>query len=192
MLKRFSSTLKGKKDRTDAEANGANGNGHAADFSNGHSKGTNGTNGVENGNESQSVPKAKRFSTFSMGGSKSKTPPPEQSITRSDVDSGFDQFAQLLHAARRPLPTQTGDGSYVDQSDVPSSLFQDMKSLGFKDVKTLREVMKGKASGGPADDKTMLMERVIQVSSLFIYRKIQALLRMIPSPGKLGRCWALL
>ncbi len=85
-------------------------------------------------------------------------------VKREEVQSSFQQYAQLLHAAQRPLPTQSGDGSYLEQ-DVPSGMMQDLKSLGFKDVKTLMAVMKTKATGELADDKTYLMERVIQLVS---------------------------
>ena len=87
----------------------------------------------------------------------------DHSASRKAVESSFDQFAQLIHTSRRPLPTQTGDGSYIDH-EVPSSLFQDLKSLGFKDVNTLIQVIKTKAGGGLQDDSTYLMEHVIQVS----------------------------
>jgi len=40
----------------------------------------------------------------------------------------------------------------------------DLKNLGFKDLKTLREVIESKAKGELVDDKTYIMERVIQVT----------------------------
>lgn len=40
----------------------------------------------------------------------------------------------------------------------------DIKALGFKDVHTLIDVMKNKATGELQDDKTYLMEHTIQVS----------------------------
>jgi len=51
------------------------------------------------------------------------------------------------------------------KQDVSSGMMQDLKSLGFKDVKTLMAVMKIKVIGELADDKTYLMERVIQLIS---------------------------
>jgi hypothetical protein len=73
----------------------------------------------------------------------------------------FEKFAQLIHATRRPLPTQTGDGTYIEH-EVKPSLFQDLRSLGFKDVNTLMQVMRTK--GKHQDDKTMIMERIIHKS----------------------------
>lgn len=75
----------------------------------------------------------------------------------------FEKYAQLIHASQRPLPNQNGDGTYTDH-DSSTGLFQDIKSLGFKDFGTLKDVIASQASGELVDDKTMLMERVIQVS----------------------------
>jgi hypothetical protein len=93
--------------------------------------------------------------------------PTEQSdhtANRSEVESSFTQFAHLVHAAQRPLPNQSGDGTYIEEKQQHSGLWADLRSLGFKDAKTLAEVMKNTASGALVDDKSMLMERVIQAS----------------------------
>ena len=94
------------------------------------------------------------------------TKEPSHAVSRQDVESSFTQFAQLVHAAQRPLPNQTGDGTYVEDAAEHASFSQDLRSLGLRDVKTLTEVMKSAASGALVDDKTMFMERVIQVSCL--------------------------
>ena len=173
MLKRLS-TLRKKKDSEGSKsngtngahaANGANGNGvtNGTNGANGHSStnGANGTNGTNGASKASKGP-TKRFS-FAPPKRQATEPAPDRSVTRGDIDNSFEQFAQLVHASRRPLPTQTGDASYIDH-EVSSSLLQDIKTLGFKDVKTLKEVLQSKASGALADDKTMLMERIIQVS----------------------------
>lgn len=87
----------------------------------------------------------------------------DHSAARGEVVETFEKYAQLIHASRRPLPTQTGDGTYLDPKEHHGSLFQDIRTLGFKDFGTLAAFMKNKASGDVVDDKTMLMERVIQV-----------------------------
>jgi hypothetical protein len=156
MLKRLSTLRRKKTEEGTAGENGTNGvNGTKPETS----PATNGVNGT-----TSPSPVKKRFS---FGAGKKLETPQEQTQTasREDVDSSLEQFAQLVHASRRPLPTQTGDGSYVSQGDVPSSLFQDIKSLGFKDLGTLREVLQNK--GHLQDDKSMLMERVIQVCSQY-------------------------
>lgn len=94
-----------------------------------------------------------------------KEPVPEHVVHAAEqesVNSTFAEFAQVLHAAKRPLPTQTGDGSYLTKEE-PSGFMGDLKSMGFKDLKTLREVIQRKATGALVDDKTYIMERVIQV-----------------------------
>ncbi len=141
MLRRFSSKItgKGKNDESNGKVNGSS-----------------------NGAKAERLNDTRRQSSF----------PPQQkpretvdhSASRGEVESSFQQFAQLIHASRRPLPTQSGDGSYLDHTE-PSGLMQDLKSIGFKDVNTLMQVMKQKKSGGLQDDKTYIMERVIQVSS---------------------------
>lgn len=85
-------------------------------------------------------------------------------VKRTDVEGAFEKYAPLIHASRGPLPAQAGDGSYLEH-DEPSGLFQDLKAIGFKDVATLRDYLKNKASGELIDDKTMIMERIIQVQS---------------------------
>lgn len=86
----------------------------------------------------------------------------DHSASRSDVESSFQKFAQLIHASRRPLPTQAGDGAYLDHAE-PTGLMQDLKALGFKDIGTVKGLMKGKVTGELMDDKTYLMEHLMQL-----------------------------
>ena len=178
MLRRLSTTFKkGKKD--DSQVNGKSTNGKAAKAANGGaSTNGHGHNGIaQNGAVSNGAVSngAASNGTASNGtasnGTTSKPHPQEvrkpaedehSSVGRLEVENSFKQFGQLIHAARRPLPTQTGDGAYLDE-EVSSGLFQDLKSMGFKDVKTLMQVMKTKATGEYQDDKTYLMENVIKV-----------------------------
>ena len=164
MLRRFSTKFgKSRKDDGDAvkETNGT---------TNGSSKSaaTNGayTNGTSNGASASGNPGLdKRQSSFGIQTKKAKKAATDHSASRGDVESTFAQFAQLIHASQRPLPTQSGDGAYLEHKE-PSGLMSDMKALGFKDVHTLMDVMKNKATGALQDDKTYLMEKTIQVSSI--------------------------
>lgn len=92
----------------------------------------------------------------------------KHTTTRKDVESAFEQFAQLLHASRRPLPSQSGDGSYLTQ-DQPTGFWSDLTHMGFKDVErnveTVKHIMEDKASGKPQDDRKMHMEEIMQVSA---------------------------
>lgn len=48
----------------------------------------------------------------SSGPSRKEKPEPIPKADREGVSTVFAQFGQLLHASRRPLPTENGDGSY--------------------------------------------------------------------------------
>lgn len=127
----------------------------------GHVDGVNGVNGVYGAAARKKV--ASGLSTHDEVPEKQS----DHTVSRSEVESSFTQFAHLVHAAQRPLPNQSGDGTYIEEKQQHSGLWADLRSLGFRDVKTLTEVMKNTASGALVDDKTMLMERVIQASSTF-------------------------
>lgn len=158
MLKRLSSQF-GKKDKNKERANGQKVNGV-----------TNGVNGVDGVNGSNRATNG----TEVPGKATAPTAYHEKSdheASRKEVESSFTAFAHLVHAAQRPLPNQSGDGTYIEEKAEHSSLWGDIRSLGFKDAKTLGEVMKNTASGANVDDKGMLMERVIQVSHLLLLWK---------------------
>ena len=145
MLRRFSTFGKSRKEKDSSKVNG---------LTNGTSNGT--SNGLSNGTSGGAKPLTNGTATHAVNHHKEA----EHAAHSASVQGLLEEFAQLVHASRRPLPTQSGDGAYLDH-EVPSGLFQDLKSLGFKDVKTLMEVMRQPA-GGLHDDKTYLMERVIQ------------------------------
>jgi hypothetical protein len=135
MFRRFSKTFNKKKEAVKVEVNGV----------------TNAQpNGVSPAIESQS--------SSDRDGSE------ETTATRQDVQSTFEQYAQLIHAAQRPLPKQSGDGAYLEKEE-PSGFWADIKALGLKDVRTVRHIMEDKASGKPQDDKQMHMEEIMQVGT---------------------------
>ncbi|KAE8168156.1 heme peroxidase [Aspergillus tamarii] len=80
----------------------------------------------------------------------------------------FSKLTKVVQAARRPLPTETGDGTYIEPENG-GSLWRDLRALGIKDASTLKDLIENKAgglvkgSGQAVDDKTMLMERIIQL-----------------------------
>lgn len=164
MLRRFSSKFGGKNKKD--EVNGSNGTSSKV------------INGATNGTSSETN---EVFDTIGVANGASEDKPASDNhepshapiiadkkhenhaASRGDVESSFEQFAQLLHASRRPLPTQSGDGAYLDHTE-PSGLMADIKKMGFKDAKTLMSVMRTKVTGELQDDKTYLMEHTIQVS----------------------------
>ncbi|KAK7980050.1 Sporulation protein rmd1 [Apiospora arundinis] len=75
------------------------------------------------------------------------------------------KFGHLLQSAARPLPTQTGDGTYIEE-EAPSGLLEDMASLGISDVETLLELLEKGISGNKLiDDRTMFTEHLITLAS---------------------------
>lgn len=92
----------------------------------------------------------------------------ESVAIRKDVESVFHQFAQLLHASRRPLPDQSGDGSYLTE-ELPTGLWNDLKNMSLTDVKknvrTFKHMIEDKVRGLPQDDRKMHVEEIIQVCS---------------------------
>lgn len=105
---------------------------------------------------------SKRFSKVSPARKSTSNNEDNHAVKRSEVVAVFEKYAQAIHASREPLPNQTGDGTYL-KHDQSSGLFNDIKSLGFRDVNTVKDLIKDKASGELTDDKTYLMERIIQV-----------------------------
>jgi hypothetical protein len=96
--------------------------------------------------------------------------PSEIQQIRSKLDKGFTQLAQLISSARKPLPNQTGDGTYLEYKDDPPDLLQkinaglkDLSHLGITDIATLLEVQNKQKTGELWDDKEYLMEKLIQV-----------------------------
>ncbi|RVX69773.1 hypothetical protein B0A52_06418 [Exophiala mesophila] len=82
--------------------------------------------------------------------------------TRKDVENTFQKFAQLIHASRRPLPTQTGDGQYISR-EFTTGVLGDLKAMKMRDIKTVKHILGDKASEMPQDDRKMHMEEVIQL-----------------------------
>ncbi|KAK2747999.1 hypothetical protein FQN57_001590 [Myotisia sp. PD_48] len=82
---------------------------------------------------------------------------------RDDVESVFAKYAQLIHASRRPLPTRTGDGSYLKETPEYTTTLQDLRTIGWKGIRTALAVRKAKKSGELVDDKKYLMEQIIQL-----------------------------
>ncbi|KAJ5887878.1 hypothetical protein N7495_007919 [Penicillium taxi] len=139
MLRRFSTTFKRNKDSKDS-----------------------------NGDIEPKSPKEnKRFSRGSPSRKSSSNNEENHVVKRAEVVAVFEKYAQAIHASREPLPNQTGDGTYL-KHDQSSGLINDIKSLGFRDINTVKDLVKSKASGELVDDKTYLMERIIQASTLLV------------------------
>jgi len=78
------------------------------------------------------------------------------------IDAARD-LSKVMHLASRPVPTETGDGTYITHGDQGGSLWADLRTLGIEDASTIKDLIENMASGREIDDKTMLMERIIRV-----------------------------
>lgn len=83
---------------------------------------------------------------------------------REEIDAAFASIRGLVKASFRPLPTQTGDGSYIE-APVSSGVIKDLQKLGVSDVETLIELVQTSISGQPTNDRTYFMERLIKIAS---------------------------
>jgi cytochrome P450 len=101
---------------------------------------------------------------------KNETPAPPHNKSEGLIKS----IKKLRLASKRPLPTEMGDGSYRQVATRPG-LKQDIRRLRGKDLKTLLEIISSKLKGEmQQDDKTMIMERTIQlVANLSDHSKVQ-------------------
>ena len=91
--------------------------------------------------------------------------PIEHTSTRQEVEQAFASISGLIKASLRPLPKQTGDGTYITPP-ISTGLLEDLQKLHIQDVKTLIQTVKTQANSDPTDDRTYLMERIIQVKGL--------------------------
>lgn len=74
----------------------------------------------------------------------------------------FTQLKQVIASSLRPLPNETGDGTYV-KSQTVTGLAKDLDHLSVKDLGTLAEVVKSAVTGDAVNDREYIMEQVIQV-----------------------------
>ncbi|KAJ1708427.1 fatty acid oxygenase PpoC [Aspergillus flavus] len=138
MLRRISTNFKKSKNDRETKQNGTQ-------------------NGAQNGTQ---VNGDKRQSKVSPARKSADQEPSRKAANGASV---FGKYAQVLHASQSPLPNQTGDGATFEQRH--GSLVQDLKSLHLEDAATLKQLSMNKIKGVPVDDKTMLMEKIIQIAS---------------------------
>jgi hypothetical protein len=88
---------------------------------------------------------------------------------RGTLHRGFKEIASLVNAAEKPQPTETGDGTHLEDAKESPELVEKIETalktlshLGIADLKTLVEVQGKKITGSLWDDKKYLMEHLIQ------------------------------
>jgi hypothetical protein len=96
------------------------------------------------------------------------TAPTEVEKVRAHIGKYFIDQAAKNSASRRPLPVQTGDGTYLAKDDPTflQNVIGDLKgfsSFNVTDVKTLLQVLAKTKTGALWDDSKYLMEDLIQV-----------------------------
>ena len=90
-------------------------------------------------------------------------PAKEEHISeRQKIEDAFASIKGLIKASFQPLPTQTGNGTYI-ADPISTGLLQDLEKLHIRDIPTLIQTVKCKITNAPVNDKAYLMERVIQV-----------------------------
>ena len=91
--------------------------------------------------------------------------PPEQHVTfREKVEEAFQSVDGVIKASAAPLPTKTGDGSYIANTKL-TGLVDDLVHLQPSDVRTLIDQEWSILTGDSVNDKTYLMERLLKVAS---------------------------
>ncbi len=86
------------------------------------------------------------------------------SSVRHDIDHALESARSLIKASLRPLPTESGDGTYITPTQA-TGLIKDLQKMGFEDVATVVELVKTTATGEKIDDKKYFMERLIKLAS---------------------------
>ena len=92
------------------------------------------------------------------------TPPEQHVIFREKVDEAFQSVIGVIKASAAPLPTKTGDGSYIPNTK-PTGLLNDLVHLRPGDAKTLVDLAKAALTHDPIDDKTYLTEHLLKLAS---------------------------
>ena len=81
----------------------------------------------------------------------------------ADIHSTLKRVIDLASAAMRPLPTQTGDGTYIAKPEH-DGLLKSLMSLNIRDAATIFDTIKSIMTSQAIDDKTYQMEKVIQLA----------------------------
>lgn len=101
-----------------------------------------------------------------MNGSRTPEPEPPSQITQflHSIGDKFKEVASTAAASRRPLPKETGNGSYISEEHQHSFL-ETARALGVSDCDTLGDLMKHSAFHKTEDDRELLLERIIKVEA---------------------------
>ncbi|KAH6616000.1 heme peroxidase [Chaetomium sp. MPI-SDFR-AT-0129] len=85
---------------------------------------------------------------------------------KKGIANAFERHGQVIQARVKPLPNQSGTAGTFYETKRWGRLRDDLKTLRGADLKTLKNMVVAKVKGEKlSDDKTMIMERVIQLVS---------------------------
>ncbi|KAJ6259386.1 Psi-producing oxygenase [Drechslerella dactyloides] len=87
---------------------------------------------------------------------------PDHMARRPEIEVMLSEFANVLKASLRPLPT-SNDGRYEKEPEPSSGFFKDLRTFNITDIRTLREVLQPRVTGDLIDDRTYITERIIQL-----------------------------
>lgn len=121
---------------------------------------------AENGNLNGRIGRRSTGTGKKLGGGDSSDGP-DHSVNRDGIVATLEKFSQVIQAAGRPLPTATGDGSYID-NPKKDGLFGDLAAMNIENYETAIALLKQHLSGQElTDDRTMIMEKTIRVCEPF-------------------------
>lgn len=78
------------------------------------------------------------------------------------IGNEISNIEKVIASSLRPLPTETGDGTYV-KTPTTTGFTKDLGHFNSKDVKAVIEIAKDAVTGEPWNDREYIMERVVQV-----------------------------
>lgn len=90
---------------------------------------------------------------------------------RNKIRGSLKQLSNLVHAATKPVPSGTGDGSELPEEDRNALVekiegdLADLTHMNITDIKTLIDVTYTKIAGELTDDKDYLMEGLIRTAA---------------------------
>ena len=88
----------------------------------------------------------------------------EHQSVRKRLEASFSSIAGFIKTSLRPLPLETGDGSYIHEPEH-TTLLKDLSKLGFRDMLTLAEMVKAGTTEEKVNDSEYLMEDIIALAS---------------------------
>ncbi|KAK4186268.1 heme peroxidase [Podospora australis] len=144
---------------------GSYNNGNGAKASNGHGVHVDSVNSSSSSGSSSAPPK--KWERVSGQANPKPTPLDLKptGATREGVANAFERHGQIIHATVKPLPNQHGSDTF-SRAKQWGKLKDDIKHLRLADWKALIHTVKSKIKGEKImDDKTMQMEKVIQLVS---------------------------